>query len=180
MINLSLTLFKKLKNDLKVFVQKYGLMLPEQHTMGFMGSLKVKVFPEGGGICDYGIVSRKKVTDVFANYLVDAMQTTGMMNLFRWHESGFSTAAESAADTTLTAATTETRDLGTSTEGATANIYRSIATHTYQNASTVGEHGLFASSAAGTLLDRSMFAGIAVSSGDQIQFTYELTVVSSG
>ena len=175
-------MFKKIKNNIKVFAQKYGLMLPEQHTMGFTGALKVKVLPASGGIYDYGIVSRKKVTDVFATYLVDSMQTTGMMNIFRWHACGFSTAAESAADTLLTAETTEARDYGTSTEGATSNIYRSIATHTFQNASTVGEHGLFDSSgnSTGTLLDRSMFAGIAVSSGDQIQFTYELTVVSSG
>jgi len=168
-------------------MQKYGFMLPEKNTMGFTGSLAVKKIFADGGFYDYGIVSRKKVTDVFANYLVDAMQTTGMMNVFRWHACGFSTAAESAANTQLTEEVTtggisEPREYGTSTEGATANIYRSIATHTFQNASTVGEHGLFNSSglSTGTLLDRSMFAGIAVSSGDQIQFTYELTVVSSG
>lgn len=163
-------------------MQKYGFMLPEKNTMGFAGSLSIKKITANGQFYDYGIVARKKVTDVFANYLVDALQSSGSaMHVFRWHACGFSTAAESAADTLLTAETTEVRDYGTSTENAT-NIWESVATHTFQNASTVGEHAMFDSSgnSTGTMVDRSMFAGIAVSSGDQIQFTYRLTVVSSG
>lgn len=175
-------MLEKLKNKIKVAMQKQGRMLPEKHTCGFTGSLGVKKISYDGKTIDYGIVSRKKVTTVFANYLVDSMQTTAMMNIFKYHGSGFSTAAETAAQTQLVAATSEARDTGTSTEGASANIYSSVATHTYQVASTVGEHGIFNSAArsTGTMLDRSMFAGIAVSSGDQIQFTYQLTVVSSG
>lgn len=163
-------------------LQKLGLFMPTKDMTNMFGKLSMKKITADGQFYDYGVVSQKKVTDVFVNYLVDAMQTTGMMNIFRWHACGFSTAAESSTDQLLTAETTETRDYGTSTEGATANIYSTVATHTFQNASTVGEHGLFDSSgtSTGTLVDRSMFAGIAVSSGDQIQFTYELTCVSSG
>ncbi len=174
---------KDLERKFKVFLQKYGLMLPEKHILGFTGSLALKKTTFNGKVIDYGIVSRKKVTNDFADYLVDCLQGTSTgIDTFIWHAFGESTAAESAADSQLTAETTQTRTSGTSTEGADTYIYQSVATKTFQAAATVGEHGLFNESglSTGTLMDRSIFDGVAMSSGDQMQFTYSLTVVSSG
>ena len=36
-------MFDKLRNKFKLHMQKYGYMLPEKSTMGFMGSLALKV-----------------------------------------------------------------------------------------------------------------------------------------
>ena len=177
-------IFKNLKNDIKVFMQKYGYAMPEKHTLGLSGKLSLKAKRLGeDNWTNYGIVSQKKVTDAFANYIVDALQTTdGQMNTFRWHAFGESTAAESAADTLLTAETTQVRVIGTSTEGASSYIWSSVATMTFQAACTVGEHAVFNSSglSTGTMMDRSMFDGLPMSSGDQMQYTYQLSVVSSG
>lgn len=176
-------MFENIKNKFKLHMQKYGYMLPEKHTLGFSGSLSIKVKRENKNeFFDYGVVSQKKVTDVFADYIVDALQTTAMMNVFRWHAFGESTAAESAADTLLTAETTQVRAYGTSTEGASSYIWSTVATHTFQAAATVGEHAVFDSSgiSTGTMVDRSMFNGLPMSSGDQMQYTYQLSVISSG
>lgn len=173
-----------LKRKIKVYMQQYGYMLPPSHTLGLKGELKLKVKREQDNIfVDYGIVSRRKVTDAFANYIVDALQTTdGQMNTFIWHAFGESTAAEDSTHTLLTAETTQTRSSGSSTEGASAYIWQSVATKTFQAACTVGEHAVFNNSAlsTGTMMDRSIFEGVAMASGDQMQFTYSLTVVSSG
>jgi len=176
-------MIKMLLNKIKPLAQRFGLMLPEKSVIEMYGSLRAKRITPDGDVFDYGIVSRKKVTTVFVNYLVDSMQTTGMMNIFRWHHSGGVTDAEAITDVQLTSGGAFLRDYGTSTEGATANIYRSIATHTYTSgAYTVKEHGIFSSSSSGeagdTMLDHHVFGAIACSSGDSIQFTYELTATA--
>ena len=169
----------KSKLAVRRFFQGIGLGLPPKEVVNLYGTLKLKKVSDNN-VLDYGIVSRKKVTDVFANFLVDCMHggTSGIGN-FKWHASGTSTGAESS---TATALGTEvgTRDAGTQVEGASANIYQTVATHTYAAAGTITEHGIFSSSDSVILLDRSLFAGVAVSSGDQIQYTYSLTVQSSG
>jgi hypothetical protein len=177
-------MIKMLLNKIKPLAQKFGLMLPKKHIVEMYGSLAVKKISADGDTFDYGVVSRGKVTDVFVNYLVDCMQaqSTGI-NRFRWHHSGSATAAENKTDTQLSSGGLFLRDYGTSTEGASANIYRSIATHTYTTgAVTIVEHGIFATSSSGealdALLDRHIFAPISCSSGDSIQFTYELTATA--
>ena len=168
----------KSKLAVKRFFQGIGLGLPPKEGMNLYGTLELKKI-SNNNVLDYGVVSRKVVTDVFANFLVDCMHggTSGIDD-FKWHASGTSTGAESSTDTAL--GTEVGRVSGTQIEGATANVYRSVATHTYAAAGTIREHGILASSAAGILLDRSLFAAVTVSSGDQIQFTYSLTVQSSG
>lgn len=172
---------KMLINKIKPYAQKFGLMLPKKDVVEMYGSLAIKKIDIDGDIEDFGIVSRQKITDVFVANLVTHLQTTGGEAIFKWHGSGVTTGAESTGDTQLGAGSTAYgRDEGTSS--GTANVYTSIATHTYPVAAVIREHGLFNSSGlgAGVLMDRSLFAAVSCSSGDSIQFTYQLTCNSGG
>lgn len=147
-------------------------------VLTFKAALSAKFIGKDGTVKDYGVVSRKKVTTAFANYVVDSLQDseTSPLSNFKYHDSGTGTDAEANTDTGLGTACGEARDSGTQVEGASANIYRSVATHTYSDTFAITEHGLFSASSSGTLMDRSVFSAINVVSGDSIQFTYELTV----
>ena len=126
-------------------------------------------------------VRNRVVTNAYAALLVDELQASvAAHSTFKYHDSGTGTVAEAAADTGLGTPCGEARDTGTQIEGATANIYRSVATHTYAATFAITEHGLFNAATAGTLMDRSVFAAINVASGNQIQWTYELTISSGG
>lgn len=123
----------------------------------------------------------KVVTDAFVQHIVDQMQSsTGEIALFKYHDSGTGTDAEAAADTALGTPCGEARDIGTQTEGATANIYKSVATHTYAGSFAITEHGLFNADTAGILADRTKFSAVNVVSGEKIEFTYELELSSGG
>lgn len=124
---------------------------------------------------DLGIISRKKVTDAFVNYLVDSLQdsTTYPMDVFKYHDSGIGTTTENKTDTVLVTPCGDDRDEGT--QGESSNIFRTQATHTYSAAFAITEHGLFSAPTDGTLADRSVFEAIDVVEGDMIVFTYRLT-----
>ncbi|HYB96213.1 MAG TPA: hypothetical protein VEC39_14675, partial [Vicinamibacterales bacterium] len=66
---------------------------------------------------------------------------------------------------------------GTTTEGATGNIFRSVGTVTFDGSGAITEHGLMSQAATGggVLWDRSVFSPINVVNGDSIQFTYDVT-----
>ena len=120
------------------------------------------------------------VTDAYVALLVDELQSSqAAHSTFKYHGSGTGTGDEAAADTTL-GTEVETRDTGTQAEGATANIYKSVATHTYGSSLAITEHGLFNASEAGTLMDRSKFSAVNVTNGEKIEFTYQLTVTAGG
>lgn len=124
---------------------------------------------------DLGLVSTKVVTTAGVNYLVDALQGLAVAGDFQYHASGTGATAEAVGQTTLV---TEvgTRATGTRAEGASANIYRTVGTVSYSGTFAITEHGVLSATAAGTLLDRSLFAAINVQAGDAIEFTYELTL----
>ncbi len=144
-------------------------------------TLSARVIRGDGTIEDLGVVSRKVVTDAFVEYLVDSLQGTqaDWIN-FKYHDSGTGTNVEATGDTALQTPTGEARSVGTQIEGATANIYKSVATHTYAGIFAITEHGLLNAAAAGTLMDRSKFTAINIISGDKIEFTYQLTATSGG
>ena len=120
-------------------------------------------------------VVNKKVTTAFVNFLVDNLQTeTSEFGDFKYHASGTDNTAESNTDTTL-GAEVESRVTGTQTEGASANIYKSVGTVTYTATRSIYEHGLFSQSTGGTLMYRTVFALISVVTDDQIEFTFEIT-----
>lgn len=140
-------------------------------------SLSIRVFDTCGNCTDYGIVSRRCITDDFMELLIDVMQgLAGDMTSFKYHDFGSGTTAEDETDTALELPCGESKDTGTQTEGAQANIYKSVATHTFAGSFTITEHGLF--NADDVLADRSVFTGKAVQSGYRLEATYEVVFPS--
>ena len=167
---------RKLWHQVKTYLRQPQKIWDHSHEVKVRAQLSAKVF-RGGKVEDLGVICRRKVTTAFVNYLVDAMQdsTTYPMDVFKYHDSGTGTTAESNAQTGLITPCGEARDSGTTVEGASANIYKTVTTHTYAGSFAITEHGVFASASAGTLCDRSVFSAINVSSGNSIEFTYQLT-----
>lgn len=155
----------------------------EGHGTAFSG----EVFPTGrlwatkiskdGQREDVGLISTKQVTDAGVAFIVDAFQGSADLTTMKFHGSGTSATGEAAGETTLENEVA-TRATGTTTEGASANIYRSVGTIAYTATLAIVEHGLFSASSGGTMLDRSEFSAINVVNGDSIEFTYELTFPS--
>lgn len=136
---------------------------------------------------DWGVVSRKVVTDAGVALLVDAFDNTLANADCRYHGLGTGTTAEAAGQTALvTELTTEynpnsTRATGTFSQPS-ANISQSVATNTVDATAAVTEHGVFtqAATGGGTMLDRSVFSAVNLASGDSLQSTYSLTLTSGG
>lgn len=141
-----------------------------------VGTLSARVIRKNGDIEDLGLLSVMKITTAFRDYMVDSLQdsTTYPMDVFKYHASGTDNTAEANTQTALVAEV-ETRVAGTQTEGATADIFKSVATITYTATRSIYEHGLFSASTGGTLMDRSVIGVITVDSGDKIEWTYQGT-----
>jgi hypothetical protein len=148
------------------------------------GSLYISHIRADGEVLDYGLASMRVVTTAGVGFVVDAFQGSVEPEIMKYHGVGTGTNAEASGDTALqTESTTiltvdSTRATGTQTEGASANIYRSVGTVSFDGSGAITEHGLFsvASTGSGVLLDRSVFSAINVISGDSIAFTWELTI----
>lgn len=153
------------------------------NRIGAIGHLWLAHIKADGDVVDYGLVSCRVVTDAGAAFVVDSFQGTADMTTMKYHGLGTGTTAESASQTALvTELTTQysssnTRPTGTTGEGATANIYQSVATITVGSSVAATEHGLFnqASNAGGTMMDRSVFSVVNLGTGESLQTTYELT-----
>lgn len=145
--------------------------------------LRARVKKADGSWIDYGILSTRVVTNAGVAFLVDAWQNSVELENMKYHGVGTGTTAENAADTALVTESTtalnpdSTRGTGSTTEGATANIFRSVGTLTFDGAAAITEHGLFSQAATGggTLWDRSVFSAINVVASDNVQFTYDVT-----
>lgn len=157
----------------------------------FYGRLAVvKIDGKTGALIDYGIASLRVVTTVGVGYIVDAFQNSVEMENQKFHALGTGTNAEASGDTALqTELTTEytgnVRATGTTTEGASANIYRTVGTNTLDSGTpAVTEHGILSQAATGggVLLDRSVFSAINLvgANGDGLQTTYDLTFSAGG
>ena len=128
------------------------------------------------------MVRDKMVTTVFVDFVVDQLQTeTSVFGDFKYHDSGTGTDAEAVTDTILGNDTGEARSTGTQTE-TDHDTYKSVATDTYAGSFAITEHGLFAVAtlATGPLMDRTVFAAINVVSGNQIEFTFEISFAAGG
>lgn len=136
---------------------------------------------------DYGIVSRKVITDAGVAQLANAFKNTFEPELFNFHGIGTGSTAESAAQTALvTELTTQynpdsTRATGTQSTPS-ANVYRTVGTNTVDSGVTIAEHAILSQAATGggTMWDRSQFTGVPLSSGDSLQSTYDGTFASGG
>lgn len=145
--------------------------------------LKGKVIKADGRIIDYGVLGYRVVTDDGVEFLVDDWvgDATDITNM-KYHACGTDNTAENATDSALGAESTTVTDraTGTMSEGASANIVRSIGTCAFTGTASIVEHGLFSvvTESAGVLWDRTVFTSIGVDNGDSIQFTYECTINS--
>lgn len=184
MANLS----RRIEDNLVAFMRNHPGLYPEGQPFstvgraGFGGGLSIKhTRAKDGKSVDYGLVSRAKVTDEFVAYMVDQLQAeASTWGDFKHHISGTATTAENNDHVSLLTAIGTARVSGTQTEGASAWIYRSVATITYAASAAVTEHAIFNAAYTsaqddGTLLDRSTFSAVNVVSDDTITYTYELT-----
>lgn len=174
--------FHRLRGEINVLLA-WGLY----YLTGFpvlISRLQLQVHHADGTITDYGTVGRRVVTTVGVNYIVDAFQNTTELENMKFHGFGTGGTAEASGDTGLvTEETTQynpdnTRPTGSTTEGASANIYRTVGTYSPDSGGTraITEHGVFSASSAGTLLDRTLFSVVNLVAGsDSLQATYELT-----
>lgn len=152
------------------------------------GALYAVVTRGTGEIVNYGLISLRVVTDTGVAYIVDAFQNSVELENMKFHGYGTGGSAEAVGNTGLTTELTtqyvsdNTRPTGSTTEGATANIFRSVGTLDPDADVAITEHGLFSASSAGVLIDRSLFSAINLSGagGDTLQTTYDLTFTSGG
>ena len=173
-------LYQKQPGALVRVRERVGRVIRPLGIAPMTATLSMRVFRDGQ-VTDLGIVSTHAVTDVFVQALVDALQASvAAFSNYKYHDSGESDTDEEVTDTVLWLPTGEARDTGTQTEGASANVYRSIATHTYAGTFAITEHGLFNAASGGTLMDRSIFTAVDVVTGNSIEFTYQLLCESGG
>ena len=151
-------------------------------------NLNLTAIYANGRVEPFGSVGWKVVTTAGVNYLVDAWQNSVELENLKYHGIGTGSTAEAVGDTTLvTELTTEynpdsTRATGSLTEGASANIFRTVGTNTLDGTpgATLREHGVFSAASAGTLWDRTVYSAITLSSGDSLQSTYDATCTAGG
>jgi hypothetical protein len=157
----------------------------EQHGLPIiLGTLDLRrILGHGGDQLDFGLVSTRVVTTAGVNFLVDALQGTVEPEILKYHGFGTGTNAEASGDTALQAEVTtglnpdSTRATGSLGEGASANIFRTVGTSTFDASLAITEHGILSQAATGggTLWDRSVFPAVNVVATDQIQATYDAT-----
>ena len=125
-----------------------------------------------------GLVSRGKVTTEFRDFEVDQLQAEdSTYGDFKFHRPGTSAQAESNGDTGLIA-DAGLEATGTQIEGATADIYKSVATVTADATETWQEHSIanLTGAGGGELMDRSLISPtVSVVNLDTVEFTYEIT-----
>ena len=154
-----------------------------KNAVELFGLLSMRVFRGGELKEDLGLQSVKKVTTAFTKKLADAFcSSTAATDLhtYIYHAVGEGSAAEASGDVLL-GNEHATRVTGSQTHGATSNIYRTLRTYAAVSAFTAIEHGIFniITTSAGTLLDRSLVGTPpTLITGDEVEYTYELTINS--
>jgi len=138
------------------------------------------------------VVRKRKnhsVTTAWCEFVAAQLITeTSTFGDFKYHQTGTGATAENVTDTGMQTPTgTLARDVGTQVQGASAVGYKSVATTTFAGTHAVTEHGLFNTAGTGgppptggTLMDRSVIGALNVVSGNQIQWTYEITITAGG
>lgn len=154
----------------------------------FYGVLTLTVIKASGEVVHLGTASLRVVTTAGVNFIVDAFQNSVEVEILKYHAIGTGTNAEASGDTALqTELTTQynpdnTRATGSLTEGASANIFRSVGTNAVDSNVAITEHAVMSQAATGggTCLDRSVFSAYNLVSGDSLQSTYDLTFSAGG
>ena len=144
------------------------------------GFVSAKVYnPDGTLRQDLGLQSVKKITAAFTKQLADAFCAAGSaatgIGLFNFHAMGAASTAEATGDTAL-GAEMGIKVAGTQTHGATSNVYSSTATIAATTTFGCREYGIFNTLTGGILLDKSTVTNIALNTGDEVVWTYQLTI----
>jgi hypothetical protein len=104
------------------------------------GTLHARLRKADGRVIDYGLVSARVVTTAFVNFMVDQLQSdTTEWGDFKYHDSGVGTTAENVTDTGIETTDGESRATGRQTEGASANIYKSVGVISYTTTKAITE-----------------------------------------
>lgn len=129
-----------------------------------------------GFIEDQGWLSGALVTDAFVSEIVDELvsATSSEFADFDYHEVGTSSTAESNDHTALQATSGIARATGSPTDS--DPDYVNVATITADASETWEEHGIFNNVTSVAMMDRNLTGGQAVTSSDQVEYTYTLTV----
>lgn len=151
------------------------------------GVLKMDIVREGVVVASFGPIPNQ-IINAGETALRDCFGGTGTptcttVQAFKYHGLGTSSTAIAETDTGCgTELTTQynpdnTRATGSQTNNG-ANIYRTVGTNTFDASATIQEFCLMSQAATGggTMWTRILTGGIAVSSGDSIQTTYDLTI----
>ena len=145
------------------------------------GELSVTKIFGNGRREEYGVVSRHLVTTAFVNYMVDQLQAElAAWGDFKFHDSGVGVTAAAVGDTDIETTDGVGRATGSQTEGASANIYKSVGTITYDSSKAITEHLLANIVTAGVAMDHHVFAAINVVATDSIEYTFQLTCTAGG
>ncbi len=132
-----------------------------------------------GWMENVGLVSQGKLTTEFRDFQVDQLVAeTSEWGDFKFHRPGLTATAENNSDTVL-ASDAGLTATGTQLEGATADIYKSVATVTADATETWNEHVINSQTGAGggKLMDRSLVSpDVSVVNLDTVEFTYEITI----
>lgn len=117
----------------------------------------------------YTSAGEAKVVD-----LIDGTSATHLDSSNAWIAQGTGATTAAKGDTTLVTEASEARVNPSTVDQPTADKNRWIGTITADGTKTITEAGLFDADTSGNLIIRGDFAGIGVTSGDQIEFTFEL------
>jgi len=143
-------------------------------------TLTARLIVDGEYTDERRVVKDKMVTTAFVDFVVDQLITeTSVFGDFKYHACGLGVGAEAITDTALGTDSGIARATGTQVE-TDHDTYKSVATMTMDTTEAITEHGIFNASTAGTLMDRTLFSAINVVSGNQIEFTFEISFTAGG
>jgi hypothetical protein len=114
-------------------------------------------------------------TDAGEDLTADQMDSNTAGTITNWYVA-WGTGAGTAAkgDTTLFTEAAESR-VATTDSQPSSNVNQYLGTITSASGQTITNAGIFDASTSGNCLLKSDFTGIALNSGDSIQFTFQLT-----
>ena len=131
-----------------------------------------------GWMENVGLVSQGLTTVEFRDFQVDQLVAeSSEYGDYKFHRPGTSNAAENNTDVGLTA-DAGLEATGAQAEGASADIYKSIATVTADTSETWQEHSIASQTGAGggTMMDRNVLSPtVSVVNLDTVEFTYQIT-----
>lgn len=147
------------------------------------GALYCDVVRGSGEHLPLGLVSLDVVTTAGVNFLVDAWQNSVELEIMKYHGVGTNSTSPVIGDTALGAESTtalnpdNTRGTGTLTEGASANVFRTVGTLTADASIAMTEWGLFSQAATGggTMFDRATFNVVNLVASDTVTWTFDCT-----